>query len=247
MRNETELLLILQSNLALAVPAVVELPLVLVSPLFVHVVWAMTGAWRKIDEERLFRRGCLLLSDPANCLFGHGFGEMPLRVVMRRLDRRGVLEQRRVPLARLSTLKPVPVAKAFARGPAVEGPVGAELEVRGIMPFAEGGGTVSVALQNLRDARRFSGPLTVIAGEASRHLRDHAGVDRVMIASGEERRTRRRAERCRMEAVVAQALVGQPLKRRRVGRAAERARLTETNVIKQDRQYVGGTRRRRRQ
>src|SRR5579862_2263356 len=67
-------------------------------------------------------------------------------------------------------------------------------------------------------------------------------MDRVVVASGKECRTRRRAERCRMETVVPQAFVGQSLKRRRVGWAAKRARLTEANVVEQDREYVGGTR-----
>jgi hypothetical protein len=43
-------------------------------------------------------------------------------IVVRRLDRRGVLEERRVPLARLSSLEPVPVVEAFAGRPAVERP-----------------------------------------------------------------------------------------------------------------------------
>ena len=65
LRDDTELLLVLEGDLALLVPAVVELALILVGPLLGDVVRSVRGARREVDEERLVRGGRLLLSDPA--------------------------------------------------------------------------------------------------------------------------------------------------------------------------------------
>src|SRR5580765_1433581 len=161
---------------------------------------------------------------------------MPFRVVMRHLDGRGVLEEWRVPLVRLSALEPKPIVEALARGPTVERTTGAKLVIRRVMPFAKGGGAVLIGLKNLRNTCRFPGPLTVIAGKAGCQLRNATSVDRVVVASGEERRSRRRAKRRGMKAVEAQTFVCEALERRGLNRAAKCARLSESNVIKQNRE-----------
>ena len=50
-------------------------------------------------------------------------------------------------------------------------------------------------------------PLTVVAREAGRELRNATRMHGVMIATREQRRAGRRAERSGMEAVVAQHLI----------------------------------------
>src|SRR5262245_24343449 len=148
----------------------------------------VTGARRKVDEERLVGCGGLLLPDPTDRPLGDRFGEVPLRVVVRHLDRGGVLEERRKPLVRLAALESVEVVETLAGRPPVVGPAGAELVVGRVVPFAEGGGGVLVALEYLRDARRLLRPLRVVAGKTGRQFGDAPGVDRVVIATREQGR-----------------------------------------------------------
>src|SRR5262245_65928338 len=162
LRNETELLLLFERDLALAVPAVIERPLVFVGPLLVHVMRGVTGARRKVDEERLVGCGGLLLPDPTDRPLGDRFGEVPLRVVVRHLDRGGVLEERRKPLVRFATLEPVEVAETLAGRPAIVGAARAKFVIWRVVPLAEGGGGVLVLPEYLRDARRFPRPLPVV-------------------------------------------------------------------------------------
>src|SRR3954447_10753574 len=108
---------------------------------------------------------------------------MPVGIVVRRLDRRGVLEKGRVPLARLSSLESIPVVEALAGRPAVEWAGRAQFMVGRVVPFPEGGRAVVIAPEDFRDAGGFPRPGAVIAGKAGRHLRDDAGVHRVMIAT----------------------------------------------------------------
>ena len=90
---------------------------------------------------------------PGNCLVGHVLGEM-IFLVVRRLDRRGVLNETRLPLGGFSGEKAVEVFEAIARRPIGERPHGGGLVGGRVMPFAKGGGLVSVVLQHLGNRRR---------------------------------------------------------------------------------------------
>src|SRR5262245_1701958 len=118
---------------------------------------------------------------------------MPLRVVVRHLDGRRVLEQRSEPLVSLAALEPVPIVETFARGPAIVRTADAELVVGRVVPLAERGGGVVIAFQNLCDRSGLAWPLRVIAREPRRHLGDAPGVHRVMVAAGEQCGAGRRA------------------------------------------------------
>src|SRR5258705_9321234 len=111
----------------------------------------MTGTRREVNEERLFRSDRFLLADPGDRPLRHRFGEMPLRVGVRRLDGRGVLVERRVPLTCLSTLEAVPVVESFSNRPAIERTSGAKLVVGCVVPFPEGGSAVLITAKNLGD------------------------------------------------------------------------------------------------
>ena len=104
-------------------------------------------------------------------------------IVVRLLDGRRVLVERRIPLVRLAALEaPQQYSKPRPVGQRSNGPAALDLVVRRVVPLAERGGAVAVLLEDLGDARRVLGPLAVVAGEAGRQLRDDAGVDRVVIA-----------------------------------------------------------------
>ena len=65
------------------------------------------------------------------------------------------------------------------------------------------------------------------------------GADALVVAAGQQRRPRRRADRRGVEGVVADALVGEPRQRRRVDRTAEGVRQAEADVVEQDDEDVG--------
>ena len=79
----------------------------------------------------------------------------------------------------------------------------------------------------------------VVAGEAGRLLGDHAEAGRVMVAPGDQRGARRRAQRGGEHAVVAQAFLRDAVHRRRRDDAAEGARHAEAGVVGDDQQHVG--------
>ena len=87
-----------------------------------------------------------------------------------------------------------------------------------------------VALSSVDDA--------VVAGEAGGLLGDHAEAGRVMVAPGDQRGARRRAQRGGEDAVVAQALVGDAVHRRRRDDAAEGAGHAKAGVVGDDQQHV---------
>src|SRR6266480_3798017 len=60
----------------------------------------------------------------------------------------------------------------------------------------------------------------------------------MMVATGQERGTRRRAESGRVKACVAQTILGQPIQIRRRNRAAEGAPLSEAAVINQHEEHI---------
>jgi hypothetical protein len=74
----------------------------------------------------------------------------------------------------------------------------------------------------------------VVAWEACRLFRDHAEPNQVVVAAGDERRPRGRAQRGGMKVGVAQPGVGDPVERRGRYHAAEGAGRGEADVIGHD-------------
>ena len=114
-RDDAHLLLLREGQLALLVPAVVELALELVDPVLRGVVRRVGGAGRVVGEERLVRRHGLLHPDPADRLVGQVAVEVVVGDVMGRLDRSRVLEDRRRPLVGVAADEAVEVFEAQAR------------------------------------------------------------------------------------------------------------------------------------
>src|ERR1700719_2601064 len=123
-----------------------------------------------------------------------------------RVNRRGVTEQHRGPLAGVSADEAVKVFKSHAGRPLVEWAGLTGLVSRSIVIFPEPGGTVSVLQQDLTDSGSILRDDAVVAGESGRHLRNHAEADRVVVAAGDEGGAGRRAQRRRMEIRVAQSV-----------------------------------------
>ena len=245
-RDDPGLPLPLDGLLAQRVPAGVEPAGVPVGPLLRHVVRCVGGAGGEVDEERLVRHQRLLLADPLDRPVGHVLGEVvALLGGPVRLDRHRVPVDRRRPLVGLGADEAVEVLEPAATGgPGVERSHRAGLPHRHLVALAELGGGVAVQLQRLRQRRLVLRPDRAVPGRRRGDLGDPAHADRVMVAARQQRLTRRRAQRGRVEPGVAQPALGEPLEVRRAGRAAERRRRAEPRIIEQDHQHVRRARRR---
>ncbi len=237
--NDAELLLLRVGPLTQSVPAVVEATLVLVRPFRGHVMRGVGRPGRVVDEERLVGHQRLLLADPVDGVIGHVLGEVV--ALLRRavgLDRDRVLVDRRRVLVGLAADEAVEVLEPRAGRPGVERPHGARLPDGHLVALAELRRRVAVQLQRLGERSARVGADRVVAGRGRRDLGDAAHPDRVMVATGEECLARGGAERRGVEAVVLQAVRGEPLGVRRVDRSAEGARGAEAGVVDQDDQHI---------
>ena len=240
--DDAELLLTSEGLVTEPVPSLVEHALVPVGPLLFHVMRSMTAAGRVVGEERF---ASVLGTDPVEPLdraVGHGVGEV-VRIVLvverlRRPDDLLVLSQAGVPLARAAPEDAVEVVEAPAVRPTVERPCRALLAVRRQMPLAERSRAVPVVpkdpWQRCAVPRKDGG----IAREPARELTDRAEPHRVIVPTGEERGTRRGAERRHVEPVVAQPTLGHPCVVRRLDGAPEGAGVAEPGVVDQHEEDV---------
>ena len=130
----------------------------------------------------------------------------------------------RVELARLAAEEPPEVVEPPAVRPAIERPGRSLLVVRRQVPLAERRGRVPVLLQDPRERRAVLRQIASSRGTRRRTPRS-AEPDRVMVAPGEHRRARRRAERGDVEPVVLQPASAIRVKFGVLDRAAERARV----------------------
>ena len=204
--DDAQLLLSLEGDLALLVPAVGELALVLVDPLLRHVMRRVRGARREVDEERLVGHQRLLLARPGDGLVGQVFGQVvALGGRLGRLDRRRAFVQGRVPLVVLAADEAVEVLEPAAAGrPRIERPRRARLPDRHLVALAELRRRVAIELERQGERRLGVGQHRAVAGRSGRDLGDAAHADRVMVATGEQRLPRRRAQRRGVEARVLQ-------------------------------------------
>ena len=194
------------------------------------------GAGGEVGEERLVGHQRLLLTDPVDRVVGHVLGEV---VALLRgavgLDRHGAVVDGRGVLVRLAADEAVEVLEATAaRGPGVERAHRARLPHRHLVALAELRGRVAVQLQRLGERRRRVRADRAVARRRGRDLRDPAHADRVVVATGEKSLAGRRAQGRRVEAVVLQPVVGEPLGGRRRAGPAERARGAEAAVVDED-------------
>ena len=178
-------------QLALLVPAVVELAPVLVAPFLGGLMRGVDARGAEVGEPGLIRIGGARVLDPGDGLVGHVGGEVV--ALLRRLrlsDRRGVAVKRGVVLVRLPLVEAVEVVEALAGRPEVERAGGADLGLGRVVRLAEHRRGVAVVAEDLRDQRRALGDDPGVPGVAGAHLDDDAGADAVVVASGEQRRAR---------------------------------------------------------
>ena len=173
-------------------------------------------------------------------LVGHVFGQVVLLVV-RRFDRVEVLVEPRLVLRGLACEEAVEVVETVPGWPAVERPHRRRLIRRRVVPLAEGCRAVAVVVQHLSDRRRRFGNDSGVAVEVGSPFGNRTVADSMVVASSQERRSGRRADRRCVEAVVADSLIAEARQRRRVNLSAEGVCLGEANVVDQDDKDIGGT------
>ena len=202
----------------------------------------VAAARGEVGKERLAR---ILPADrvqPLNRLVRHRVGQVVgvlLVVELRgRPDDLLVLGQARVPLPRAPTQEPVEVLEPPADRPAIKRARRALLAVRRQVPFAERRRGVAVVAQDPRERHAVIRHERRIAGEPGRELPDRTEPDRMAIATGEQRRPRRRAERRHVEAVVPHALLRHARVVGCIDRAAEGSGISEPGIVDQHHQHV---------
>ena len=198
-----------------------------------HVVRCVGGAGREVHEERLVGQQRLLLAHPVDRLVGQVLGQViALGRRLRRLDRGGALVQGRVPLVVLAADEAVEVLEAAAAGrPRGERARRAGLPDRNLVALAELRRRIAVELQRQRQRRLGVRQHRGVPGCRGGGFGDVAHAHRVVVAAGQQRLARRRAQRSGVEPVVLQPARCQLLEVRRLARPAERTAGAEADVV----------------
>ena len=186
-RNDAEFFLAGEGFFAQFVPALIELPFVLVGPFLGHVVWGVGGAGGEVDEEGLVGREGFLLPDPLHGLVGHiGQEVVALFGRLLRVDRSGALVECWVPLICFATDEAVEVLETAATGgPRIEGSNGAGLPHGHFVAFAELGRGVAVEQERSRQWGAGVREHRTVARSTACELGDGAHADGVVVASGQ--------------------------------------------------------------
>ena len=237
--DHAHLLLAGEDLLAQRVPALIELPPVLVRPFLVHGVRCVRATRGEVHKERLVRHQRLLLLHP----FDRVGGDVIVEVVallrrLRRLDRRGALIQVRPVVVGLRAEEPIEVLKPAAGRPAVKRPHLARLPHRHLVALADMSGRVAIERQDLRQRRGRVRPDRVIPRRRGRPLGDRAHPHRMMVAAAQQTCATRRAQSAHVEPVVGQAARRQTIGRRRRARTSERVHRREPRIVEHDQKHV---------
>ena len=200
----------------------------------------MTATGRVVEHPRLLGIVAPNAVQPIDRLVGHRLRKIERVAVPALLntDELLVLGDHRVELTRLGREKPPVVIKPPAVGPVIKRTRGALLLLGGQMPLTDRRRRIPVLLEHLRERRRVLRQHRRIPREPARGLRNTSHTDRVMIATRQQRRPRRRAHRRHVKPVVPQALRSDPIVVRGIDRTAKRTRITKPRVVDQHHQHI---------
>src|SRR5262249_10877842 len=161
----------------------------------------------------------------------HAGDQVPARLALEGIDLRGVAEEVRLPLVRVAADESVKVLEAHAGRPLVKW-----TDLTGgvhwrVVIFAKPRSSVPVIQQDAADGRLVLADDAVVPGEAGGLLGNDAKARRVMVAPGDQRGARRRAQRGGVDIVVTQAVFRDAIHGRRRDDAAERAGHAKARVV----------------
>ena len=145
-----------------------------------------------------------------------------------------VVDQVRIEVVGERVEEAVEALEAAPERPLVVRSGGARLVDRREMPLADAHRVVAVGLQDLGERRRLLRDVAALARKAAVGVGEERHADAVVVAAGEQRRARRRAERRDVEVVVADALPGERVHRRRRDLGAVAAEAAEADVVVED-------------
>ncbi len=187
-RDDAKLLLPLVPLLPHHIPAGVELAAVLVDVFLRRLMRRMRRAERDVEEERLFRHGCLLRVHHADRLIDQVFAEVITLIRrLRRLHRMIVAGQIRTPLVGLAFEEAVVAVEAACERPLVERAGRRCLLHRGEVPLADGEGGVAARPQHFGNRRRALRHGAGAVRIARAPVGEPAHADRMVIAAGHQR------------------------------------------------------------
>ena len=195
-RHQPHLLLPREASLALDVPSFAEDRIVLHDQLARRLMRRVAGAERDPGQPRLIGPCRDVLGDEADRLIDQILGEVIAALIRsRRRDAGVVADQLRRILVGLGIHEAVVAIESAPERPAVERAGRARFGQRRDMPFAEHVVAIAVRPQHLGDRSGLLRDLAAIAGIAAVEIGEAADADGVVIASGQQRRARRRAHR----------------------------------------------------
>ncbi len=192
------------------------------------------AAGHPVHEKRFVGRESLMIIQPFQGLIGHVHSQMIFRIVVWRFYMVVIFGKARLPLRSLAAEKAVEILEAITVRPAVFWPHRGSFGSRCIMPLAERGCMITVLFQYFSNGRCSLRNDPGVAVERHRALGDGPGADPGMVAPGEQRCARRRANRSGMESVVANAFFCQFGKSGRAHLAAESLGDAKTDIVKHD-------------
>ena len=207
----------------------------------------VSAARRVVDHERPVGLDLVQHLDVVDGLIGHRRNQIPTGMTKIGLNRRGVAKQVVwFPLAGVVADETIKIVEAlnWAARPVVERAGWACLPLRDVVILAVPRRVVAILLEDFTNADGVAWNDAVVSGVAGRLIDYNAGADRVVIVAGEQRGSRRRAERRGMEARIAQARLRDAVERRRRYHATEGAGRTKTDIVGHDEQDVRRTLRR---
>ena len=227
-RQDAELLLAREDLLAVGVPAVVELAGVPVGPLLGHVVRRVGRAEAQVQVEGLVGVDLPEVGDELDRLVDQVLGQVvALLGRPRRLDRVVVVDEVRVPLARVAAEEAVEALEAAPERPAVVRAGRRLLVARRQVPLADHVRAVAVLDQHLRQHAVLERHDPVVARVAGGELGDAGHAVAVVVPPGDDARAARRAQRRRVHVAEAQAV-----RRERVEGRASRSGCRSSRAVR---------------
>ncbi len=200
----------------------------------------MACAGRVVEEERLLRRDRLGVPDELDRLVCDVVGQVIAVVRQARLvDGVVVVDQVRIPLARLGPEKAVPALEAAAGRPVAPGRREVHLVGGAQMPLADHVRVPALLAEDLREHPVLGRDRAARVREADRSLGDTRHAVARVVAARQQAGARRRAERRRMELRVAHAALHDPVDVRCLDRTAVAAHRREADVVEDDVEDAG--------
>ena len=202
----------------------------------------MAGARRVVQEERLLRGDRLGVADELDRLVRQILREVvALLRGLGLIDRVVVVDQVRIPLVRLRPEEPVPALEAPTGRPVPARRREVHLVVGAQVPLADHVRVPAELTEDLRDRAVLRRDRSAGVRKPDRRLGDARHAVAGVVATGQQTRTGRRAQRRGVPLLVAHTIGGDRIDVRRVDRTAVAAHRREPHVVEHDVHHARST------